>query len=118
MFQSLPPTKTRTNAAGRKAIPIYRVISANPRKRDDVISKGRVGCITYMDKKIILERESVMKSGSDHAHACTFKSGADDKKKNAAQILAVKFRFVAKYTANVTRPALTPKIMEFSKREA
>lgn len=81
---STPPIKTITNAAGRKATPIYLVTSANPKNRDDVMNKDMVGRMTYIERKIIQVRENVIKSGSDHVHACTSMSGAEDKKKNTA----------------------------------
>ena len=95
-FRSRPPIKTKTNAAGRNAIPIYRVINANPSERADAINREVVGWTTYMDKRIRLERENMMKRGSDHAIACASMIEAVDIKKNQAQMLATIFRFVIK----------------------
>jgi ribosomal protein S16 len=107
-----------TNAAGRKASPIYRVVIANPKKSDDAISQYKFGRVAYIVRKMMQARENVIKSGSDHAHKCSLTKGADDEKNITAIVVVKKLRAVAKYTTNATSPALIPKRMAFRRRAA
>lgn len=82
------------------------------------MSKDKVGLTIYVERRRILTRENVMKRGSDRAIECTTRSGADDKKKNIAQVAVKRWRPVVKYTANATSPTFIPKSMAFRRRAA
>jgi hypothetical protein len=103
-------------ATGRKAKPIYRVAIANPKERDEKMSKFNVGLMTYNERRIMQESDNVIKSGSDHAFECSTRIGADDTKKNTAQVVVKNLRPAVKYTAEAKRPRFMPKRMAFRKR--
>jgi hypothetical protein len=105
-----------TEAAGRKAAPIYRVISPKPIKRDDAMNKDKVGFITYMVRRIMQARVKVIKSGSDQAHECNLRIGADDMYSNTARMVGKKLRPADKNTANAISPTFMPKRIAFRMR--
>ena len=82
------------------------------------MSKGKVGFLTYRQRRIMQTRENVKNSGSDLTHECRLRSSVDDMKNNTARVVVKKLRPAAKYTANATRLAFIPKRTAFRRSAA